>query len=568
MALPEINNVVPIVRAPQSRVSEGQIAAPYNEAAGNLAVAGETLSKDVAVPLAERAGLEAVTRDDNGDLSVARLPIVGPAADHFARAVKFSALAQSEAEARRKDLDLAREHQNDPQGYLTAANAFKEKYVGNITKSVGPEVGISLGRTIDSTTTQQYNGLLAQQQATIRRNFDRDTHASIQDKTTDLLNLVNAGGGDTPAAARLATEITGLYHERVNNPVLAAPPGETEIAIKKLDQEIGGAKFAYTINKTLTDPNGGPQKAMDQIDAMSNDISLSPTQRAVNQAHALVAIKDFTQDSTRFKNIAAAERKQRDDSFEDEVIQSTATDNPASENDIKKANVSPEAKMRMLSFIKRDGVPEPLAHVSEQTSQEVIRRMGLPEGDPQRINSLSQITNLYAPPDGGRGQLKRTDYDWLSKTFKDSRTPGGEALATERKEFFKAFGGAIDPNLGMDPKTAGAMYLALKDAQRQEDALRAAGKDPHLVYDPRSPEFFGSPKNLEKYKRPLDQQLRDYQQANPPPQPTMSTTPAFVPPRTWDYSQSRRQYRDPATGKIYDASGKEVKAAPIVPMSR
>ena len=103
------------------------------------------------------------------------------------------------------------------------------------------------------------------------------------------------------------------------------------------------------------------------------------------------------------------------------------------------------------------------------------------------------------------------------------------------------------------------MFLALKDARRQEDMLQSQGKDPHSVYDPRSSEYFGNPKNLQKYQLPLDQLLKTYQQ------PQTIAPPAeaeFTPPGNWQYSPSRQQYRDPQ-GNLYDIGGRS-----IVPQSK
>src|SRR5438132_5780268 len=134
----------PANATPSPGVSPGQIAEPFNEFAATLATAGKA-AEDVARPLAHKAGIEAVTRDDEGNLQVKRLPIIGPAADDFESAVKWSALTQTTAEARRKDLALSREFQNDPDGYLKAAENFKKEYVTSVTKSVGAEVGLALG---------------------------------------------------------------------------------------------------------------------------------------------------------------------------------------------------------------------------------------------------------------------------------------------------------------------------------------------------------------------------------------------------------------------------------------
>jgi hypothetical protein len=62
---------------------------------------------------------------------------------------------------------------------------------------------------------------------------------------------------------------------------------------------------------------------------------------------------------------------------------------------------------------------------------------------------------------------------------------------------------------------------------------------------------------MESY-RPTDQELRDGWLAKKFPGVTVSPTPAFVPPSGWEWNPARKQYRNPATGEIYDAAGKRV----------
>jgi hypothetical protein len=44
------------------------------------------------------------------------------------------------------------------------------------------------------------------------------------------------------------------------------------------------------------------------------------------------------------------------------------------------------------------------------------------------------------------------------------------------------------------------LYEFEMDARQQEAQLRKQGKDPHLVYDPRSSEFWGRPENIARYR--------------------------------------------------------------------
>jgi hypothetical protein len=251
-----------------------------------------------------------------------------------------------------------------------------------------------------------------------------------------------------------------------------------------------------------------------------------------------------------------------DDDYWQKLILSTVpgAEREITENDVKTApGLSHTARLQMLSFLKRDSMPEPTAVQNARAGAEIFRRMGLPEGDKNKITDLRQIREYYAPANGGMGSISLSTEQQFEKMFNESKTPDGESINTARKEFFNNYKAAIDPSLGGDPAGGQRMFLALKDARRQEDMLQSQGKDPQSVYDPRSPEYFGNPKNLQKYQKPLDDLLKTYQQ------PQTIAPPAeakFTPPPNWQYSPSRQQYRDPQ-GNMYDIGGR-----PIVPQSK
>ena len=84
------------------------------------------------------------------------------------------------------------------------------------------------------------------------------------------------------------------------------------------------------------------------------------------------------------------------------------------------------------------------------------------------------------------------------KDIIDDRSPQAKELATSRKDFFTDFAPTIDP--GRDQATgAGAsalgsqkLFAAKMEAIRQEQFLTSKGQDPHSLYDPKSPNFFGN----------------------------------------------------------------------------
>src|SRR6516165_3709032 len=84
--------------APRPQISAGEIEQPYQMLARSLDKAGQGLEQ-LAVPLAERAGAQAVTRDADGNIQVDRMPIFGEAGKAYARAVKVAALAEGEGAA-------------------------------------------------------------------------------------------------------------------------------------------------------------------------------------------------------------------------------------------------------------------------------------------------------------------------------------------------------------------------------------------------------------------------------------------------------------------------------------
>lgn len=200
--------------------------------------------------------------------------------------------------------------------------------------------------------------------------------------------------------------------------------------------------------------------------------------------------------------------------------------------------------------------PEPLGRVSHDTTMGMLNRIRAT--DDSRLVNNDDIYKAY-----GEGKLNTGDFNFLVKEFKEQRTPEGEALSKDRAQFFKQYTGAIDsrydPILG-SPK----LYAAEMDARRLEQELRKAGKDPHLAYDPSSEYFFGNPKRLQKFQGSMQGDLTD--KAASPSSPAKVTegndTGPPAPLRdiaALEWSAKRQQYRDAASGKLYNRDGSEVK---------
>jgi hypothetical protein len=235
--------------APVSHISGAEVAQPYELLARSLDKAGMAFDK-IAEPLAEHAGSQAVARNPDGSLSVTHVPIFGPAGDAYARALKFSALAEADGAAKRTDIALREQYRDNPEGYQQAANAYKEKTVKDISTVAGPEVGVAVGKAIDTTTTYTYRELSNEAHHKIVSDFDKTTRAQLESKTQDLTDLVATGGAGTKAAKDLAGEIHSILNERVNG-VTREPQQVADLALTDLHRKIYAAGKEYEVNQTL-----------------------------------------------------------------------------------------------------------------------------------------------------------------------------------------------------------------------------------------------------------------------------------------------------------------------------
>lgn len=84
------------------------------------------------------------------------------------------------------------------------------------------------------------------------------------------------------------------------------------------------------------------------------------------------------------------------------------------------------------------------------------------------------------------------------KDIIDDRSPQTAALASARKDFFTDFAATIDPGRDASTGAGGSalgsqkLFAAKMEAIRQEQFLQSKGQDPHSLYDPKSPNFFGN----------------------------------------------------------------------------
>jgi hypothetical protein len=508
--------ISPVVtsEAPQNHLSGADVAGPYQDLAKGLNAVGEGLS-DIAVPFAEHAGAQAVSRDDNGNLVVQHAPIVGPAGAAYARAAKFTAVAEASGESRRADIAMSKQYQDNPDAYAKAAGAFRDNMVQKYSE-ISPEVGAAVGKQIDSQTTFNYRSLVNQHQRLTSERFIASSKAEIQSNTDDLLSYLRSGGDENdPQSKRLLNNIVALTHERVNNPAIAYPPEVAAADLKSIDLQIGAQKVLHQVDTIMADPKGGATAAMDYVDGLKKDQTLTPLQQQFYASEGEKTIRATTQDDSRRATIAAKNQKAADENFETSVIKDSATADPKiTPDDIKTMQgVSPESKMRMLAWLHRDGAAEPLAQTSHTASVDLFRRMNLPDGDPNKITDAKAVREAYAPLDGSAGSLNRADEEWLEKRLTESRTATGERLTDMRKQFGASVTPLIDksnPLMGRIDQTGKLQnYQFERFVDQKIDEYKAANKSPFDLFDPTKPDYLGKPEIVQHFQKSLSDTLHD-----------------------------------------------------------
>jgi len=233
-----------------------------------------------------------------------------------------------------------------------------------------------------------------------------------------------------------------------------------------------------------------------------------------SNARQQIRARDYDQKAAEhYKKQADIERS--NDKTNDYLIKLTQGnpkfDDPVAQDILNDRDLTKQDKRNLLNFRDRELKPETSARQSQATFTDLLRQLRAPDVDARELEQKAWDARLT---DAGKpGSLSQPDFDRFRKELLDRKTPDGAALAHDRDEFFKRHNATIDP---MRDKTTGAggsaigdqkIYQAEQAARQQEAMLKAKGQDPHSLYDPASPNFFG--KQISRF-RPTLQEEADF----------------------------------------------------------
>jgi hypothetical protein len=126
------------------------------------------------------------------------------------------------------------------------------------------------------------------------------------------------------------------------------------------------------------------------------------------------------------------------------------------------------------------------------------------------ISSVEQILQMEKPtPDGRPPRLTYKGGQEAITMLNERNKPEGN-LNKERAEFFKRYGGAIDPGVPGAGTALGQqkIYMAMQAAKAREVEVVAKKGNPLDVYTPGTKDYFGTPENMAKYHVSMAETMR------------------------------------------------------------
>lgn len=284
----------------------------------------------------------------------------------------------------------------------------------------------------------------------------------------------------------------------------------TDYTLQAQEGAVKGGMFG-AVQKAAVDPNGDPAAvAQAWLKTYPQFITEANAEHVTN-----IALAD------QKARVAVQQRQEKDTALAqtDKYVQDAASPAPklsqasiwtdpayANRPDLRAEAAGVLEKMR--SFNDKMAAVDPA--LSHTTSQGILSRMTLPDGDPNKITDRQELDKAFQS-----NQLDKTDYTFVLGQLKALSEPGEKQVAKAREDFFKDYKVAIAPTTVMgtstDPKVlqfeGSNLFAAKQEAIRQEQALKQQGKDPKSLYDPNSPDYFGKPENLVKFQSSLTDQL-------------------------------------------------------------
>lgn len=252
------------------------------------------------------------------------------------------------------------------------------------------------------------------------------------------------------------------------------------------------------------------QKLLDSYRPMLDARMIPAMQQTIKQAQSAEYIQQEHMQSQqdRADNIAAntAESHYVDQIFSGQPVDVKAiTTDPAFVR-------HPEKAILLAKMIEAGTGNDVSAAVSRATVADFMKRIYLPDGDPNKISEITPLVQAVADK-----RLNKADFSFLRTEVTNAQTPDGSRLGQTKVKFLDSVKSAIgkpNPISGaLDPVGSQNLYNFQQYVDAKIAQYRKAGKDPYELFRPGSPEYLGSPSVLAPFQRTMEDSLNYMQQS-------------------------------------------------------
>jgi hypothetical protein len=373
----------------------------------------------------------------------------------------------------------------------------------------------------------------------------------------------------------------GLVEHSIGSMVDSSPTLRGVDAGKLKSELTDAAQAAIVKAAAIGAISANPEKGLKQFSGPEYSKYISGVElRQLEQQARSVERAQRVDENYRRKNNELA-KEETSDARESEYLQKLHSDDPKERSAVtahaiaNDFNLTRQARERMINIVERETKPETAAKISNAEATDLISRIRAPEGDPRRITDLNPVYEAYE-----KGKLNKSDLKFVRDEFTSMRTPDGAELGAQQDEFIKGFKSSIthaNSLLGkLDPSGDQKLYEFTRNIQKKVAEYRKAGKDPRDLFDPAKPDYMGSQAALAPYQKSLKdsmesmaERMRSSMEASPPPapaapKPTRMVGDVPVPAALGgiadlQFNKSTQQWRDKASGKVYDRKGGEIE---------
>lgn len=318
---------------------------------------------------------------------------------------------------------------------------------------------------------------------------------NITTMTNQLSNMAISDPTSVKTSLRMVEDSIGKMVD--SSPTLTGPE-----AARVKAEVMQASQAAIVKAAALGAINANPEAGLKQFSGPEYSKYLSGADLKAMEQQAKAVQRAERVDESYRRTIEQQARKDASDERENEYIGKLYSGDTAEAAKVTSKAIatdprlSREARERMIGIVERQTKAETPARVSQQTFVGLLRDLRATDTDTDTVMTKAWDARLKDP--GQAGSLSEHDFNQFRQEVIARKTPEGAALEKDRGQFFKNYAQSIvgrgyDPVMG-SPK----LYEAEMDARRREADMRKAGKDPHSLYDPSSPDFLGKPQWLQK----------------------------------------------------------------------